>query len=78
MPDEVAQDVQIQDIPPMPLVSIGTRGRYNLETYQASIERIQQWLVEHPEYEVVGQPQRFFYDGLLLPDELKRSDRQLS
>lgn len=59
------------------VVSIGTRGRYSLETYQTSLERIQQWLAAHPEYAVVGQPRRFFYDGPFLPDALKRSDVQI-
>jgi hypothetical protein len=31
------------------------------------IERIQAWLAEHPEHEAVGQPRRFFYDGLSCP-----------
>jgi DNA gyrase inhibitor GyrI len=77
VPQEIAQGIQIEDIPPMTVVSIGTRGRYNLETYQVSIERLQAWLAEHPEYEVVGQPRRFFYDGPFLPDAMKRSDVQI-
>ncbi|MEP0908319.1 heme-binding protein [Leptolyngbya subtilissima ST-M1] len=74
---EVAQNIQIQDILPMTVVSIGTRGRYNLETYATSIEQLQAWLAEHPEYEVIGQPRRFFYDRPFLPDALKRSDVQI-
>jgi effector-binding domain-containing protein len=77
VPQEVAQDIQIEDIPPMTVVSIGTRGRYDLETYQASIQRLQAWLAEHPDYTVVGSPRRFFYDGPFLPDALKRSDVQI-
>ncbi|PZO37801.1 MAG: ABC transporter substrate-binding protein [Leptolyngbya sp.] len=77
VPQEVAQDIQIEDIPPMLVVSIGTRGRYNLETYQASIQRLQTWLAAHPDYTVVGPPRRFFYDGPFLPDALKRSDVQI-
>ena len=77
VPQEVAQGIQVEDMPAMTVISIGTRGRYNLETYQASIERLQQWLAAHPEYEVVGQPRRFFYDGPFLPDAMKRSDVQI-
>lgn len=77
VPQDVALGIQIEDVPAMTVVSIGTRGRYSLETYQASLERIQQWLAAHPEYEVVGQPRRFFYDGPFLPDALKRSDVQI-
>jgi hypothetical protein len=74
VPQEVAQDIQIENIPPMVVVSLGTRGRYDLESYRASIERLQAWLLEHPDYRVVGSPRRFFYDGPFLPDALKRSD----
>ena len=77
VPQEVAQDIQIEDIPPMLVLSIGTRGSYNLETYQASIQRLQTWLAAHPDYTVVGPPRRFFYDGPFLPDALKRSDVQI-
>jgi hypothetical protein len=77
VPSEVAQNIQVEDIPPMMVVSIGTRGRYDLESYMASIQRLQAWLAAHPEYEVVGQPRRFFYDGPFLPDMLKRSDVQI-
>jgi hypothetical protein len=77
VPQEVAQDIQIENIPPMVVVSLGTRGRYDLESYRASIERLQAWLLEHPDYRVVGSPRRFFYDGPFLPDALKRSDVQI-
>lgn len=77
VPQEVAQDIQIEDMPPMMVVSIGTRGRYDLETYQTSIQQLQAWLAAHPDYQVVGPPRRFFYDGPFLPDALKRSDVQI-
>ena len=77
VPQEVAQDIQIENIPPMVVVSLGTRGRYDLESYRTSIERLQAWLLEHPDYRVVGSPRRFFYDGPFLPDALKRSDVQI-
>lgn len=77
VPEEVAPGIQIEDIPPMLVVSIGTRGRYNLETYQTSVRQLQAWLAEHPDYTVAGPPRRFFYDGPFLPDALKRSDVQI-
>lgn len=77
VPQDIAPGIQIEDIPAMMVVSIGTRGRYSLETYQASIEQLQSWLTAHPEYAVAGQPRRFFYDGPFLPDALKRSDVQI-
>lgn len=77
VPEDVAPGIQIEDIPPMLVVSIGTRGGYSLKTYQASIQRLETWLTAHPDYTVVGPPRRFFYDGPFLPDALKRSDVQI-
>ncbi|MBD2256103.1 heme-binding protein [Pseudanabaena sp. FACHB-2040] len=77
VPQEVAQNIQIEDIPPMTVVSLGMRGGYGLDTYTSGIQRLQDWLVEHPNYEVVGPPRRFFYDGPFIPDTLKRSDLQI-
>lgn len=77
VPQEVAPDIQVEDIPPMTVVSIGTRGAYSYATYLDSIHRLQAWLTEHPNYTVVGPPRRFFYDGPFLPDALKRSDVQI-
>ncbi|MGB3308937.1 MAG: heme-binding protein [Nodosilinea sp.] len=77
VPQEVAQDVQVEDIPPMTVVSIGVRGGYNYDIYTRSIERLQAWLLAHPDYTVAGLPRRFFYDGPYIPDPLKRSDIQI-
>lgn len=77
VPQDVAQDVQIQDIPPMTVVSLGIRGGYDYNLYTSGIERLQAWLAEHPDYAVTGPPRRFFYDGPYIPDALKRSDIQI-
>jgi hypothetical protein len=77
VPQEVAQNILIEDIPAMTVVSLGTRGRYDMASYNISLEQLQAWLASHPEYEVVGQPRRFFYDGPFLPDAMKRSDVQI-
>jgi secreted trypsin-like serine protease len=77
VPESVAQDVQVEDIPPMTVVSVGVRGGYGYGIYTSGIEQLQTWLAAHPEYEVVGPPRRFFYDGPYVPDGLKRSDIQI-
>lgn len=77
VPQEVAQDIQIEDIPPMTVVSIGIRGSYDFATYTSSIQQLQAWLADHPNYTVAGPPRRFFYDGPFIPDALKRSDVQI-
>jgi effector-binding domain-containing protein len=77
VPQEIAQNVQVEDIPPMTVVSLGMRGGYSYNNYVAGIEQLQAWLAEHPDYEVVGPPRRFFYDGPFVPDFLKRNDIQI-
>jgi hypothetical protein len=76
-PKEVEQDVQVDDIPPMTVVSFGVKGGYDYGIYTKGIERLQGWLAAHPEYTVTGSPRRFFYDGPFVPDVLKRSDIQI-
>jgi hypothetical protein len=77
VPREVAQDVQVEDIPPMTVVSLGVRGGYDYDIYTTGVRRLQTWLSEHPDYVVAGPPRRFFYDGPYIPDPLKRSDIQI-
>jgi hypothetical protein len=77
VPQEVAQNVQVEDIPPMTVISLGIRGGYDYENYADGIQRLQAWLADHPDYVVAGSPRRFFYDGPYIPDFWKRSDIQI-
>ena len=77
VPKEVEQNVQVEDTPPMTVVSFGVRGGYDYGIYTKGIERLQDWLAVHPEYSVAGAPRRFFYDGPFILDALKRSDIQI-
>ena len=77
VPQEIAQNVQVEDIPPMTVVSLGKRGGYRYDNYIVGIEQLQTWLEDHPDYVVVGLPRRFFYDGPFVPDFLKRNDIQI-
>ncbi len=77
MPQAVEQDVRVDDIAPMTVVSFGVKGGYEYGIYTKGIEQLQGWLAAHPEYTVIGSPRRFFYDGPFIPDALKRSDIQI-
>ena len=77
VPKEVAQEVQVEDTPPMAVVSFGVRGGYDYGIYTKGVEQLEDWLAAHPEYSVIGPPRRFFYDGPFIPDALKRSDIQI-
>lgn len=77
VPREVAQDVQVEDIAPMTVVSLGVRGGYDYDIYTSGIQQLQAWLADHPDFVMAGPPRRFFYDGPYIPDPLKRSDIQI-
>ncbi|WP_013323888.1 heme-binding protein [Gloeothece verrucosa] len=76
-PKEIAQNIEVEDVLPMTVVSLGLQGAYSYSSYQENLERLTEWLSQHPEYQVVGQPRRFFYDGPYIPDAFKRSEIQI-
>ncbi|MGH2414058.1 MAG: heme-binding protein [Microcystaceae cyanobacterium] len=76
-PEAIANNIQIEDIPPMTVVSLGLQGGYSYGNYREGLVRLEDWLRQNPQYEVVGSPRRFFYDGPYIPDALKRSEIQI-
>ncbi|MCG5059546.1 MAG: heme-binding protein [Limnoraphis sp. WC205] len=76
-PKQIADHIEIEDIPAMTVVSLGLRGSYDYSSYQENIKKLQNWLDQHPEYTVVGQPRRFFYDSPFVPEAFKRSEIQI-
>jgi hypothetical protein len=76
-PKEIADNIEVEDIPPMTVVSLGLRGSYDYSSYQDNIKKLHNWLRQNPEYTVVGEPRRFFYDSPFIPEALKRSEIQI-
>jgi hypothetical protein len=76
-PKEIADNIQIEDVPSMTVVSLGLQGGYDYDSYQQGLTRLNEWLAGHPGYRAVGSPRRFFYDGPYVPDPLKRSEIQI-
>ena len=76
-PEEIAPNIQVEDVPPMTVVSLGLQGNYSYRSYQENLEKLKNWLSLHRQYEVVGKPRRFFYDGPYIPDVIKRSEIQI-
>lgn len=52
-PEQIAEDIQVEEIAPMTVISLGLKGSYDYKSYQQSIERLQDWLAQHSEYAVV-------------------------
>ncbi|AOX02511.1 ABC transporter substrate-binding protein [Moorena producens PAL-8-15-08-1] len=76
-PEQIEGNIQVEDIPPMTVVSLGMKGSYSYVSYQQSIEQLKEWLAQHSEYTVAGTPRRFFYDSPFVPEPLKRSEVQV-
>ncbi|MBR8839574.1 MAG: heme-binding protein [Stigonema ocellatum SAG 48.90 = DSM 106950] len=76
-PQNIAQGIQVEDHPAMTVVSIGLQGAYTFASYQQNLERLREWLRQHPNYTVSGPPRRFFYDSPFTPDVLKCSEVQI-
>jgi len=76
-PQQIAQDIQVEDHAPMLVVSLGVQGAYGYDRFQSDVTRLKQWLDEHPEYEIAGEPREFLYDSPYTPSPLKRREVQI-
>ena len=45
-PKEVADNIRIEDVPPMTVVSLGLQGGYDFDSYQQGLTRLNEWLAE--------------------------------
>jgi effector-binding domain-containing protein len=77
VPNNVQADVKITDTEAMTVVSIGIQGAYTWESYQKNLQKLQNWLQQHPEYQVIGSPRRLFYHSPMTPESLKYSEVQI-
>ncbi len=77
VPENVQSDVKITDTEVMTVVSIGIQGGYTWESYQKNLQKLQNWLQQHPEYKAIGSPRRLFYNSPMTPESLKYSEVQI-
>ncbi|WP_354636387.1 heme-binding protein [Planktothricoides raciborskii] len=76
-PRAIAPNVKVTDYPAMTVVSIGIAGAYTWESYQTHLQALLDWLSQHSEYKIVGEPRRFLYNSPMTPEALKRSEVQI-
>ncbi|MEB3277671.1 MAG: heme-binding protein [Lyngbya sp.] len=76
-PQQIQPDVQVVDTQEMMVVSIGIQGAYTWESYETHLDKLQNWLQQHPEYQVIGSPRRLFYNSPMTPESLKYSEVQI-
>ncbi|MGL5133630.1 MAG: heme-binding protein [Planktothrix sp.] len=76
-PQQIQSDVNVTDTPTMKVLSIGIQGAYTWESYQVHLQRLKNWLKQHPEYEIAGSPRRLFYNSPMTPENVKYSEVQI-
>lgn len=59
-PKAIASNIESEDIPPMTVVSLVLKGGYSYRNYREGLVRLEDWLKQHPEYEIARLPRRFF------------------
>ncbi|MGK7920495.1 MAG: heme-binding protein [Trichodesmium sp.] len=78
IPQNIDSQVMVRDTAPMTVVSIGVQGAYSWASYEQNLQKLKNWLSQHPEYEVVSSPRRLLYNSPMTPEDLKRSEVQIA
>lgn len=75
--DKRDSKVLVTDRPEQTVLSIGMNGPYGTGVVEKGLTLLHQWLAEHAEYEVVGAPRAFHYNGPYIANRNKWSEVQL-
>ena len=70
--------VEVLDVHPPKVVSVGVRGSYSSEHFEAAPEQLRTWLAENPgKYRVSGPPRYLGYNSPFVPWFLRCGEAQL-
>ncbi len=69
--------VKVVDRPSVMVLALGTQGAYGIARLGKSHALLAQWLKDHPEYEVAGDPRTFSYNGPDVPNAQKWGEIQI-
>ena len=70
--------VEVLDMHPLKVVSVGVRGSYNREHFGAALDQLHAWLAAHPsKYIVTGPPRYLGYNSPFVPWFLRYGEVQL-
>lgn len=75
--DERDQRVKVVDIDPVTVVAIGFKGGYGLPLVLDGVEKLDVWFAQNPQWEAVGEPRSFFYNGPEMPNRDKWGEVQV-
>ncbi|MBK8181355.1 MAG: heme-binding protein [Planctomycetes bacterium] len=71
------RNVVVIDRPEITVLSVGMNGPYGTGVVEKGLTLLHAWLKEHPEYEIVGEPRAFHYNGPSVSNRNKWSEVQL-
>jgi len=70
-PDE---NIKVQKLQPITVVSIGMRGAYTQKRYEEGLQKIRKWLSEHPEWQAEEEPYAVYWNSPFVPGFVKVSE----
>ena len=62
-----AGEVEVVDVPPQSVLSLGCRGRDSLARVERMWALLEDWLEDHPEWEADGPPRTMGYNSPMVP-----------
>lgn len=57
------RSVEVVDVPPVTVVSIGYQGSYGVEMVRSKLREIELWLETQTQWTLAGEPRALFYNG---------------
>jgi hypothetical protein len=75
--DKKDRKVVVTDRPEMEVLAIGMNGPYGTGIVEKGLTLLHDWLRDHPEYEIAGEPRAFHYNGPSIANRVKWSEVQL-
>ena len=67
-------DVEVRQIEPQQVLTIGIRGSYSYERFQSSKLKLAEWLSRNEKYEATGEAYAVYWDGPFVLGFFKRSE----
>lgn len=67
-------EVILSKVPERTVASVGIRGGYTRESYDAHLAKLREWLKSRPDLREAGEPYAVYWNSPFVPGFLKRSE----
>lgn len=71
------RDVEVLDVPPLSVVSIGLRGRLSIGRVEDARAELQRWINERPQLQIVGPMRSMGYNSPMVPSSRRLFEVQI-